>query len=89
MLLPAVAPVKPMESVSTTWGLMLSTGTPRTSAACMATATLEPPMSAEPSLRVILPSGFTWRVHAAAAVPFIQNPTAIPRPLLSPSIGAE
>ena len=53
--LPPVTPVQPMVSVSTTVGVTSSAVRPRTSAACMATAVREPPISTEPVIRLMVP----------------------------------
>ena len=60
---------------------------PSTSAACMATETLVPPISAEPSTRFMVPSPLTAMVQLDSDPPFIQKPTATPRPLFGESNG--
>ena len=57
--LPPVTPVYPTESVSPTEGCTSSAARPKTSAACMARAGREPPMSTEPVTSVIEPLGVT------------------------------
>ena len=67
--LPPVTPVHPMVSVSTTVGDTSSAFIPRISAACMATAVREPPMSTEPVTRLIVPSLLTVMVAEDAWPP--------------------
>ena len=71
-----------MLSVSPTWGLMSSMGTPSTSAMCWDTAARLPPMSGEPSVRLTDPSEFTTANALAGPVLLPQNPLATPRPRL-------
>ena len=59
VLLPAVSPVQPIESVSPTVGVTSSVSIPSISAACIATETLVPPMSTDPVIRLIVPFVFT------------------------------
>ena len=67
--LPPVTPVQPMVSVSTTVGDTSSAAIPRISAACMATAVREPPISTEPVIRFIVPLLFTVMVADDACPP--------------------
>ena len=60
--LPPVVAVYPMVSVSATDGFTSSAVIPRTSAACIATAVRVPPMSTEPSIRLMVPSVLTLMV---------------------------
>ena len=78
--LPPVFDVKPMESVSPILGITSSTGMPRTSASCWAMTVREPPISTEPSMRLILPSSCTLAMTHAGPVLFRQKPMATPRP---------
>ena len=82
--LPPVTPVQPMVSVSTTVGDTSSALSPRTSAACMATAVREPPMSTEPVIRLMVPSLLTLMVADDACPPCHRYPIATPRPRLGP-----
>ena len=86
--LPLVAPVSAMVSVSTTVGVTSPALRPSTSAACIATAVREPPMSTEPVTRLIVPSLLTWIVAAEVWPPCQRKPTATPRPRLGPPSGA-
>ena len=87
--LPPVMEVQPMESVSPTCGLTSSAVMPSTSANCIATAALVPPMSGDPSTKLIVPSAFTLAMAEDGPVPLNQNPAATPLPRLGPSRLAE
>ncbi len=80
VLLPPVTAVNPIVSVSTTEGLTSSTGIPSTSAACMAMEVLDPPMSVDPSVRLMDPSLLTAILQAESKPILNQNPIAIPLP---------
>ena len=67
--LPPVTPVQPMVSVSTTVGDTSSALMPRISAACMATAVRDPPMSTEPVTRLMVPLLLTVIVADDACPP--------------------
>ena len=69
-----------MESVSPMWGLISSTGMPRTSAICCDTEERVPPMSGEPSVKLILPSGWTRATALEGPVLLPQKPLAMPDP---------
>ena len=66
-------------------GLISVAGIPRTSAACIAIAARLPPMSGDPSTRLMVPSELTLAVALAGPVPLNQAPAAIPLPRFGPS----
>ena len=74
-----------MESVSTTAGFTCSASIPRVSATIMAMAARVPPMSAEPSSRLTVPSVWTWMLADDWPPPLNQKPPAAPRPVYGPS----
>ena len=76
-----------MESVSAMEGLISVAGIPNTSAKCMAIAARLPPMSGDPSTRLMVPSGLTLATALAGPVPLNQAPAAMPLPWLGPSSG--
>ena len=58
---------------------------PKVSAACIAIDALEPPISVDPSTRLIVPSLFTVILQDDCNPTLNQYPTAIPLPLFGPS----
>ena len=86
--LPPVPAVYPTESVSAVAGCTSSAAIPKTSAACMAIDVREPPMSVEPSTRLIVPSEFTEMKQLDGIPALNQKPIATPLPWLGPSSGS-
>ena len=78
-----------MWSVSATCGFTSSAGMPSTSANCCAIAARDPPMSTDPSTRLIVPSDCTVANTDDGPVLFRQKPVAMPRPRFGPPSGAE
>jgi hypothetical protein len=86
--LPPVVAEKPIEVVSATMARTRSIGRPRVSAAIIAMAAREPPMSGLLDTTVAPPSSSTWTAAEDSPPMLNQNPQATPRPWLGPS-GAE
>ena len=82
-LLPTLAEVYPIESVSATVGLIKIGSIPKTSANCCAIEILVPPMSTAPVIRLIVPSSTTFPITVAAPLIFPLYPKAMPRPTLN------
>ena len=72
-------------SVSPIDGLILVASMPNTSASCIETAVLDPPISGEPSTKLIVPSAVTLAIALDGPLPLNQKPEAIPLPRYGPS----
>ena len=75
------------QSRSATDGRTASYLTPSGSASCIASDARLPPMSVEPSIRLIVPSEFTPATTLDCMPALNQKPEATPRPRFGPSIG--
>ncbi len=83
--LPPVVAEKPMDVVSATMARTRSIGRPSVSAAIMAIAAREPPMSGLLETTVAPPSSSTWTAAEDSPPTLNQKPQATPRPWFGPS----